>query len=212
MKSGYIVKSNRLGSKNWTEEEIKHLRWEWGFSSVENIAKHLNRTQIAVVLKAKRLDLGSPYSRRTRYTARKVSDLLGVDIHTVTDYWVGKCGLKAKKPVMKFKRQMFLIEYDNLMTWLQRNQDKWDSRKVKRLALIFEPEWLRRKRVLDSYEPKRKNYKWNKQEDLQLLKLFYEGRKSYKEIAEIMERSHDSVERRLSRIRAYKPVSKGVDV
>ena len=69
--------------------------------------------------------------------------------------------------------------------------------------MILEPDWLRQKRILDSYEPKRKNQKWNELEDARLLALFYRERKTIKEIAEIMERSFNGIERRLSRIRPY---------
>lgn len=198
--------NNRLGSKNWTIEEIKYMQFSWGFVTVKSISKHLKRTPVAVALKAERLNLGSPYSRSTRFTAQKLAKLLGVDIHTITDYWIKKCGLKARRTVMKFKKAMYLTDLDNLMDWLQRNQDKWDSRRVKRFALIIEPEWLRNKRILDSYEPRRKKQKWNKFEDLRLLDLFYKKRKKVKEIAEVMGRSYSAAEHRLSRVRPYKKV------
>ena len=200
------IKDRIKGSKNWADEEIKYLQYEWGFISVNSIAKYLNRTPIAIVVKAKRLNLGSLYNIQTRFTAHKLSHLLGVDQHTITDYWIPKCGLKSKKRIMKFKKRMYLIDYDNLMEWLEKNQDKWDSRRFKKNTLKLEPEWLREKRILDSYEPKRKNQKWNKLEDLRLLNLFYNERKKIKEISKIMERSYNGVERRLSRIKPYKKV------
>lgn len=200
-----IERGGRIkGSKNWADEEVRYLQFSWGFVSVKQIAKYLKRTPIAIVVKAKRRKLSSPYKGQARFTARKVADLLGVDIHTVTDYWVGKCGLKSRKMIMRFKKRMFLIDYDNLMDWLEKNQDKWDSRRFKRFTLMLEPEWLRGKRILDSYEPKRKNQKWNELEDLRLLNLFYNKRKKVKEISKIMERSYNGIERRLSRIRPYK--------
>ena len=72
----------------------------------------------------------------------------------------------------------------------------------------IEPGWIKQKRILDSYEPKRKNQKYSRLEDLKLMDLYYRQGKDYKEIAKIMERSHDSVEHRLSRIRPYKKVGK----
>jgi transposase len=206
MKTGYIVKSNRLGSKNWKPNEIKFMHDNWGYMSVRGIAKHIKRTPIAVTVKAKRVGLKGAYCSGSTLSARKVSNLLKVDIHTVTDYWAAKCGLKYKKTVMKFKRKMFLIEYEDLIEWLRKNCDKWDSRKIQKYMLGFEPEWLRDKRILDSFKPKRKNCKYNRLEDQRLLMLFYKEGKSYREISEVMDRSIDSVERRLSRIRSYKRV------
>ncbi len=201
-----------MRGRTWTKEEENYLNFIWGESTIKNIAQKLNRTSIAVIIKAKRRNLGSLYNRQTRFTAHRLSHLLGVDQHTITDYWISKCGLKAKKRIMKFKKRMYLINYDNLMEWLERNQNKWDSRKLKRFALILEPEWLRQKRILDGYEPKRKNQKWNRLEDLRLLALFYKERKKIKEISEIMERSYYSIERRLSRIRLYKKSIKQMEL
>lgn len=200
-----------MGSgKNWTIEEMNYLTYQWGITSVNQIAKYLNRTPVAIMVKSKRMHLGSPYKRNNRFSARQVSNLLGVDIHTVTDYWIPKCGLKCRRMMMRNKEIKFLhiIDYDNLMEWLGKNQDKWDSRRLKRFALKLEPEWLRQKRILDSYEPKRKNQKWTELEDKRLMDLFYRQGKTIKEITRIMERSFNSIERRLWRIRPYKAVKK----
>ena len=191
-----------MRGKTWTKKDENYLYYDWGESTVKNLAQKLNRTPLAIILKAKRLNLGSPYWR-TKFTAHKLSHLLGVDQHTITDYWISKYGLKAKKRIMKFKKRMYLIDYDNLMEWLEKNQDKWDSRRFKKFALILEPDWLKEKRILDSYEPKRKNQKWNRLEDTRLLNLFYGERKTIKEISEIMERSYNGIEKRLSRVRPY---------
>jgi hypothetical protein len=197
--------NNRKDTRNWTREEMNYMTYEWGIATVESIARYLGRTPVAVIVKSKRLGLGSPY-RKTKFTSHRLSHLLGIDQHTITDYWVPKCGLKCRRMEMRYKKGKFLqiIDYDNLMEWLQKNQDKWDSRRFKRFALKIEPEWLRQKRILDSYEPKRKYQKWTRMEDLRLLDLFYKKRKTMKEISLIMERSYNSIDHRLSRIRPYK--------
>ncbi|MCL4417496.1 MAG: sigma-70 region 4 domain-containing protein [Actinobacteria bacterium] len=210
MKIGYIVKRNRLGSKNWTKKELEYLYDNWGYVTVKSIAKTVKRTPIAVVVKAKKVGLKGAYCSGTALSARKVSDMLKIDIHTVTDYWTAKCGLKYRKTVMRFKRKMTLIEYDDLIKWLRKNPDKWDSRRVIKFGLGFEPDWLKEKRILDSYEPKRKKQKYTRLEDSKLSMLYFSEGKSYREIAEIMDRSCNSIEHRLARIRPYKRVKTGV--
>ena len=199
--------NNRKGSKNWAIEEMNYMYFNWGNFSIKQFARKFNRTEIAILIKSKRMRLGSPYKSRTRFSANQVADIMGVDIHAVTDYWIKKLGLKSYKKAYRNK-QFHLINFDDLMSWLEKNQGKWDSRRFKRFALKIEPEWLRQKRILDSYEPKRKNQKYSRLEDLKLMDLYYRQGKDYKEIAKIMERSFDSVERRLSRIRPYKKVGK----
>lgn len=192
-----------MKGKNWTNEEVNKLSYMWGYFSIDEIAKKLNRTPTAITVKYKRLKLGSPYKRKNRFTARQVSDFLGVDIHTVTDYWIAKCGLRVNKKPYR-KKSYHLIDYDDLMEWLEKNQGKWDSRKLKKFALYLEPKWLGNKRILDEYEPKRKNQKWTHREDLKLWFLFYKKYKTLNQIAQIMERTENGCERRLSRIRPYK--------
>lgn len=196
---------NERSTKNWTREEMNYLTYQWGIASVKQVAKYLNRTPVAIMVKSKRMHLGSPYWK-TKFTSHKLSHLLGIDQHTITDYWIPKCGLKCIRRLMRTRKKLFLylIDYDDLMEWLEKNQDKWDSRRFKRFALKLEPEWLRQKRILDSYEPKRKMQKWTRLEDLQLLNLFYKKGKTIKEISRIMERSHAGVEHRLMRIRPYR--------
>lgn len=192
-----------MKGKNWTNEEVNRLSYMWGYLTIDEISKKLNRTVTAIIAKYKRLRLGSPYKRKNRFTANQVAGLLGVDNHTVTDYWIEKCGLKARKEALRTKK-FYLISYDDLMDWLEKNQDKWDSRKLKRFSLYLEPDWLRKKRFSDMIKPKRQRQKWTHSEDLKLLYLFYKKGRTLKQIAQLIERTICGCEHRLSRIRPYK--------
>ena len=187
--------------KNWTKEEIQYLKENWGYTTILAMSKQLNRTRVALIVKSKRVGLKSCYKSGNYLTANGIAKLLKVDIHTVTDYWIKKCDLKCTKKVMKLKKKMCLVEYEDLMKWLSRNQDKWDSRKVIKFGLGYEPEWLRQKRILDSYEPARKNKNWTRAEDSLAILLLGEG-KRYREISERLDRSVSAVEHRISRIKA----------
>ena len=52
-------KSPPLGKRPWTPEDENYLAEKWGYASVPAIAKKLNRTENAVVVRAQRLGLGS---------------------------------------------------------------------------------------------------------------------------------------------------------
>ena len=46
-------------SRNWTKEEEEYLCEKWGTLSVQTIAKNLNRSENAVVVRKCRLGLGA---------------------------------------------------------------------------------------------------------------------------------------------------------
>jgi hypothetical protein len=198
------------GSRNWTEREIEYLEDKWGYKSVNAMARSLNRSPVAVILKAKRLGKTSIYTSGDYLSANRVARLMKVDIHTVTDYWIAKKGLKCSRKPMRLKRRIIIIRLDDLVDFLKNHPGLWDSRKLVLHGLGFEYEWLRGKRILDRFEPSRKLKLWTKAEDARALFLFYSQNKSLKEVSEIMGRSKGGVERRLSRIRVYKNKSMAI--
>lgn len=186
-------------SRNWTEKEKLFLKSNWGYKSVPSIAKTLNRAENGIIIKAKRMKLGSPYTSGEFLNASQIAKLLLVDTHTITDYWIEKCKLKASHKAMRKTFKMWLVSFDNLVEWLKNNTDKWDSRKLELYALGQEYDWLIIKRKDDEKHPKRRFCKWTNWEDMKAIQLYKKGY-SYKEIGETMERPTDGVERRLSRL------------
>lgn len=186
-------------TRNWSNEEIELLQERWGYSTVFAIAKMLGRTENAVIVKSKRLRLGAPSAAGEHLTANQASILLGVDNHTIYNYWVPKCGLKARFRVMRKEKRMLMIKLSDLVKWLEKNQDKWDSRRVALFALGTEPDWLKEKRKRDLKLPIRRHYKWTSLEDSRAIMLFKAGY-NYKQIGERLGRSRQSVARRLSRL------------
>lgn len=190
-----ILAPNRI----WTDEELNKLKDLWGNKPIRVIARRLNRTETAVIVKAKRLKLGSPSCAGDYLNANRIAMIMGVDCRTVTGYWVDKCGLKASREVMRQGKISWLINYEAFIKWLKKNQDKWDSRKVELYALGYEPDWLIDKRQRDKEIPKRRFAKWTKTEDARAVYMFKKG-KSKAEIAEALNRSACSVDHRLSRL------------
>lgn len=181
----------------WTNKQVEYLEEKWGVLNVKTISLNLNKTEIAVILKAKRLKLGGCYNSYN-LTANEVANILNIDIHSVTDYWIAKCGLKGRKRALRNK-PIYQINLSDLVLWLKDNQDKWDSRRVEIYVLGEEPEWLQDKRKKDIQIPIKRFKKWTKDEDKRAISLFKIGYR-YKEIAEQLQRSKDSVARRLSRL------------
>jgi len=194
----------------WTKEDKEYLDEKWGINSIPYLAKKLNRTWIAVNLKAKRMGLG-PSTRADEYiTANQVALLLKVDRHAVTR-WIIDHDLKATKRVTLFKKKCWMIRHCNLCKWSKNNQDKFDSRRIEIFALGYEPLWLQEKRKRDRELPKNSFKKWTAF-DVQKI-IIYSKDMTYKRIAEIMGRSYDSIERKMGRL-SYQSnlLEKGVEV
>jgi DNA-binding CsgD family transcriptional regulator len=188
-------------NRNWTREELDYIREVWGEKTVPEIAAKLGRSINAVKVKTVRLGYTGQKWCGEMMSARKVSELLGVDVHTVTDFWIPKCNLKAKaKRLGVSKRTTTIIMFEDLLSWLQEHQDLWDSRRVPEYALGVEYKWLRAKRENDKQLPARRLQKWTSYEDQQLIIMFKRGDRTQAQIAKELNRSLASVNHRLARL------------
>ena len=182
----------------WSAKDEEFLIDKWGVMEIDAIAKKLKRTYLAVMIKAKRLKLGGFYSGNSlSLTATQASKVLNNDRHTVVR-WIKNHGLKATQTTFKIKN-VWLINFDDLLEWLKDNQHKWDSSKVELYALGKEEEWLKEKRKKDHSNQVKKHYRWTRQEDsiaLSMWKLGYTKR----QIAERVNRSYEAVVSRLHKL------------
>ena len=152
-----IIKINRRGlqiqtndKRFWTKEEETLLSDLWGEESFETIAKKLNRTVSSIKNKAFLLGLGSVMENNYNgLTIKDISDMLGVNINTVSVGWVG-LGLKYKVQKISKSKSYRYVEIKDLYEFLEANQNIWDSRNLEKNILGTEPEWLKEKRKLDS--------------------------------------------------------------
>lgn len=155
-----IIKINRRGlqiqtndKRFWTKEEETLLSDLWGTESFETIAKKLNRTVSSIKNKAFLLGLGSVIeSNYNGLTIKDISDLLGVNINTVSVGWIG-LGLKYKVQKISKSKSYRYVEIKDLYEFLEENQNIWDSRNLEKNILGAEPEWLKEKRIRDRSLP-----------------------------------------------------------
>ena len=192
--------------RTWTKDEIEYLEDKWSYQSVKYITKKLKRTEIAVMSKAYQLGLGSPYTSSEYLNINQIANILGVDYHALTDYWIPKCGLKAQR-VRMLSQLMWRIKITDLIQWLRDNQDLWDSRKVDFYDLGTEPEWLKEKRRSDMVAPQKRFKKWDVDADSILISYYKHGL-SQQEISERMSRTVSGVQRRISRLKERGLLSK----
>jgi len=184
--------------KSWSKHEIEYLDEHWGKCTLSYISNNLKRTKIAVKLKAKRLHLGAITRADEYMTANQVSVLLNIDRHAITR-WILKYELKAQKKVMLFKKRLWMVKHSDLCKWLEKNQDRFDSRRIEMFALGYEPEWLKEKRKQDNKLPINRFKKWTNFEIQRI--IIYSKEMTYEKIAKMMGRSHNSIERKFVRLK-----------
>lgn len=153
-----------MGKKTWTDEQIEKLRDLWGTKNYKTISRIVGHTEVAVKLKAKRLGLGAIKNASDYICAREISRIMGVDVHTVTDYWIKKLGLPYRRIDSKNRTLYVIVRHDKLIEFLKNNQDIFDSRRIKHYELGCEPEWLHQKRLHDreKYNQIEKHHKLRK--------------------------------------------------
>lgn len=187
--------------KDWSQEELDYIREVWGQKTIPEIARKLGRSINAVRIKTQRMGYTGQKWYGEMMSARKVSELLGVDVHTVCDYWIPKCGLKGKaKRLGKTKKTTTIIMFEDLLEWLEAHQDLWDSRRVELFGLGMEYDWLVEKRKADGLKPPRKAQKWTPEEDQRLISMFRRGGVTNDEMGAALGRTASSVEHRLLRL------------
>jgi len=199
---GRSERNGLVGGKKWSDEEIEKLKCLWGNYTIRDISVKMGRSVNSVCIKSKRLKLNGQFYRGDIMNSRQISRLMGVDSHTVTDYWIAKCGLPANKKRTRDDNSkiFYIIKYSSFLNWLKNNQDKWDSRRITE-DLLIQDKWFSEKVEADRKLPKNRFKKWTALDDEKIKFLYYVRLLSYKEIAEVIERSPMSVERRFGRIR-----------
>lgn len=192
------LKARKLGitliqdRRTWTIEEETLLSDLWGTKSIETIAKTMKRTVFSLKVKAVRMGLGPMV--RNNYdliTVSDMCDLLNIKRDRITSTWVD-LGLKLKKKKLTNSRSYYVITWNDLMEFLENNQNEWDSRCVEKNMLGTEPEWLKEKRVRDIKENPLWYRKWTEEEIKHAENLFKAG-KDYLEIAKSINRSEWAV-------------------
>ena len=176
-------------ANKWLEKEMIYLKDNWGKISLSHLSIRLKRTEIGICIKAKRLKLGGSTRADEYLTANQASEMINVDRHN----------LKAIKKKTLFVKMFSLIRIDDFTKWLENNQDKFNSRKIELFNLGCEPQWLKDKRKKDKLIPINNFKKWTNIETQRL--IFYSKEMPYKEIAKLMGRSYNSIDKKIYKIR-----------
>lgn len=181
-------------NKKWSKEDEEYLEDKWGVLPLKSLSSKLKRSQVAILRKAENMKLGgSMYD--SFYTTVDVADIFDVDYTTIIG-WIKKGWLKSTLTTRR-QRKMYLIELDNIISFMINNPNRWTARE-KHKDILGDEKWLRDKIKEDIKSPKHQT-QWTVKQEQFLLQLVSEG-KTNKEIASIMGRTYASVKRKRNKL------------
>lgn len=182
----------------WTFEEKQILKEQYGSVDIMTLVQKLKRSENAINRMAYSLGLGA-IDNSEFICAQHVAEMFGLKNHTsIIRGWVGKHGLKAKRIGYKkdSKRKFVMIAQNDLMEWMEHNQDKYSTVHLELNILGDEPKWLKEKRKLDSKNTYSRN--WPAEDTARLISYYRRGM-NYKQIAEKLNRSPGACRRKVDR-------------
>lgn len=183
-------------SWSWTSEELKYLKENWGNVSVGRLAKTLNRTVDAVIVKKDRLGLGNFLDNGDYISYNQLlMALFGLDAQStyrVNKSWVGFPVKLKTVNGSKFK----IVFLEDFWKWAEENKRKIDFSKMEENILGLEPDWVKRKRKID-IECRMKTSPWVKAEDLKLERMLLQHKYTYTDLSAEFNRTEDAIRRRI---------------
>jgi hypothetical protein len=197
----------------WTEEMDEILMDNGGAKSLKWLADQVGKTERAVERRMERLGIRDKHALTGTFTAYQLGNILGIDSKIVVD-WIKKKGLpanqgeyyreKGKLKPQRYKR--YFINVDKFWKWAEKNRSCLNWSRVSKNCLPPEPKWVEEQRTIDYKKGKNIRIPWTPKQDQYLWDYYYKDGKSQKEIAEILGRTTNGVEKRLKRLREQKLV------
>lgn len=186
--------------KKWTEEEIEYLCDSYGNRSVSAIAKHLNRTVEAVMVKKNRLQLGAFLSNGDKYVTKNyLFSSLGVERGGYKNIsWIQNRGLPTHK-IRRRNATFEVIYIEEFWQWAKVNQSFLNFANFEPYSLGPEPDWVDQKRRRD-FKQNLKIYgrKWTMQDDDRLKHYISEHKYTYIQLSQMLNRTVGAILRRLN--------------
>ncbi|WP_343101910.1 hypothetical protein [Romboutsia sp. MSSM.1001216sp_RTP31141st1_G3_RTP31141_220114] len=188
-----------MKSRRWSKKEIEYLQEKWGIESIKNIAKKFNRTELAIAIKARRLNLGVYLKSGDYITFNELLNTLSSRPRFLSDKLIKYgCPIKYKR----VKNNRFRIIYiDDFWNWAEQNKQILDLSELERNILGKEPSWVDKKRTEDiERKVKSKRYrKWTSKESEYLVFLLKQHKYTYEDISIRLDRDIEQIESKIKR-------------
>mgnify|MGYP000919100084 CR=1 FL=1 len=187
-------------ARNWTADEIDYLESNWGTVSIPCICQKLNRSENAIIVRARRLGLGAFLDNGDYVTFNQLRLALGITgggRYMLTS-WIKNRNFPVKNKLCN-KNRFRIVYLHDFWKWAYENQAFLDFSRFKKYALGEEPDWVQQKRSRDFQKAiTYKNTPWTKQEDDRLKHLLSLQKYSYTEISKMLMRTVGAIQKRCS--------------
>ncbi|MEG1180064.1 MAG: hypothetical protein RSD42_06615, partial [Oscillospiraceae bacterium] len=186
-------------ARNWTEKETEYLCDNWGTISIPHLAKKLNRSENAIIIKARQYELGAFLESGDYVTWHQL--LLAISVSGSYGYkttsWIDNRDFPVK--TKRVRNNSFKIVYLNdFWKWAEKNQTFIDFSSFEENALGQEPNWVKAKRANDIKISKSFiKTPWTKQEDEKLIKLLKDYKYTYFDLSQKLTRTEGAIQRRI---------------
>lgn len=186
-------------ARNWTKEEEEYLVEKWGTVSVKTLAKTLNRSENAIIVRKGRLGLKAFLESGDYVTWNQLMLAFGItggNGYKITS-WVKNRGFPVH--TKRVNNNSFRIVYlEEWWEWAEKNRDFLDFSRFEENVLGVEPDWVKEKRKHDVEKAgKYVTTPWTKTEDEKLRRLVAKQKYSYDELSKMMRRTNGAIQRRL---------------
>lgn len=196
-----------MGNRCWTDEELKYLDENWGYTSLKSMSAHLDRTIIAITDKARRL--GYPeYTHSGDYiTFNQLRIHLGLGKVSRSRSWIATRNLPVHYKQLK-RRRIAVVYIDEWWEWAEKNQDVLDLSKLEPLILGKEPKWVEAKRLNDKIRNATiRTGLFTPDEDARLIGMLKTYRYTISQIAQALQRKEGAIKGRIATLGLkYRPV------
>lgn len=190
--------ANPLWYRRWSKEDDALFKELWGKIPIEDVSEQLQRTVCSLRCRAVVLKLGPMIRNNTDLLmVSDIAFLLHVTIDRVMDRWF-MMGLPLFKKKVSQKMEYYVVSWEDLLCFLEKNLDEWDSRNLEVGALGEEKEWLVQKRKIDILENPLWYRKWMPSDEAELRLLW--NHFPIQEIASRLNRTILSVQQKASEL------------
>jgi DNA-binding CsgD family transcriptional regulator len=181
--------------KKWSQADLDYLNDNWGKFSLKTLAKKMQRSEVALKLKACRLGLGAIKDGDGEPTFYQLGCSLGLKIGwSHHSQKLLKLGIPVYYKLIATKR-VAKIKLDAFWEWAERNKDAIDWSRSEENILGLEPAWVKQRRKIDFYNKPNYNREWTETED-DILRYCIDRGYTYQEICEKLNRTSDAIRRR----------------
>lgn len=180
----------------WTNEELEYLELNYGTKPVKKIAEHLNRSIRAVTERALIEGYGAFTENGDYITFFQLIKAFGLknSYRNYYKWWV----VQNELPVMRktvINSKVVVVKLKEFWKWAEQHKDLVNFSKLEENLLGAEPAWVKAKRRDDYINYKPRFNRWT-DFDIAKLKLMISQGKTYADVAEVIDRSYESVKKK----------------